>query len=334
MLRSFALTLPVVLLATANALAQEGNYRGLYFTTPTGWTSTMLDGRQQLAPANVSASAAVVISLFGAENLSGRSLGEWFRAKLAADLTPRTRTLQEPQPQIGSAGELQFISGGRTVQEGSNPTQLQIYYGVSDGQQAALARASTASEAAMNRYVATVRAVFQGLHFANRPASRANTPPGGAATAARAGSAGASPAAPGSTAVIVVADVVGEWTHSTSSYADYVNSSTGALTGNTTIAYAQGFTFKPDSTYTHIFTGMINSRYVRETDAGTWTLQGGNLVTRSRERTSVKTYQVVAYRTAPDGTVFMTLLGKSYPRTEGNIALYGENYIRKPKPPP
>lgn len=128
---------------------------------------------------------------------------------------------------------------------------------------------------------------------------------------------------------ITVADLVGSWSHSSSSYAEYV-SSTGGSAGSNTIAYGDGYTFAADGTYTYIFTGMVNSRYIRETDAGTWGFQGGNLVIRSKEDRQPKEYQILSYEIAPDDVVFMTVLNAYYPRTEGNIGLYAERWVRKP----
>jgi hypothetical protein len=240
--------------------------------------------------------------------------------------------LTDSKIQSSTSGGLQMLSTGRTVQDAGGGVRLQIYHGVSDDKQAALALVVTASEAAMNKYSDGIRALFASLRFsAAKPA--ANPPIASPAAGQPSASGAPQPPAAGTKSQITVADVTGSWTHSTSSYADYVSRSTGSYAGSSTIAYGQGYDFAADGTYKYNFTGMINSRTIKEKDSGTWGFEGGNLVIRSRERGSTKVHRIVEYQTAPDGTTFMTLLAIDYPPTAGNIGLYGEKYMRPPKKP-
>jgi hypothetical protein len=287
------------------------SYQGLDFEAPAGWTAGEVEGRFQLTPPGTTPDALVAVVLFGVETLNGRSLDAWFRARLESDLNPRFKVLQQSPPQAGASGALETISVGRTVEDPTGAVWLQINHAISDGQQAGLAVAITTSETAMSRHLPDLQALFQSLRLASPP------PPADAAPGA-------------ATHEITSADIVGSWSHSSSSYAEYVGSS-GGYGGSNTIAYADGYTFAADGTYTYIFTGMANSRYIRETDAGTWGFQSGNLVIRSKEaQREPKAYQILSHQVAPDGAVFMTVLSADYPRTEGNIGLYAKNWVRTP----
>jgi hypothetical protein len=320
-MRSIAVSLLTLALAASAALAQEGHHQGVYFTTPSGWTSGEQDGHFLLAPADMTEATAVVVVLGGAEKLGAKPFNDWFRAKLASGLNAQLKVLQEGKAQSGNAGGLQTLSTGRTVQDAGGGVRLQIYHAVSDGKQAAAAMLVTASEAAVNKYTAGIQALFASLRFTQAPNAAAKPPDSNSAP----------PAAAATKSQIAVSDVAGYWTHSTSSYADYVSRSSGAYAGSSTIAYGQGYEFAADGTYQYTFTGMMNSVYIREKDSGTWGFEGGHLVIRSRERDRVKTLQIIEYKTAPDGAAFMTLLDVSYPPTAPNIGLYGEKFMRPAK---
>ena len=93
--------------------------------------------------------AAVIVVLYGAESLNGRSFDDWFRARMAGDLGGGLKPLQTAAPQRDRSGGLEMLSAGRTVQDQSGGVLLQICHAISDGRLAGLAMAATASEAAM-----------------------------------------------------------------------------------------------------------------------------------------------------------------------------------------
>jgi hypothetical protein len=311
---------PAAAPAASAPAAQGSNYQGVSFTTPSGWTSGVQDGRLSFVPTDATPDTAVVVVLYGAEPLSGRSLDDWFRAKMAADLNPRLKALQESPARRAKSGVLQTLSAGRTVQDASGGVRLQIYYGISDGQQAGLAMVVTASEAAMSKHIAGVQALFQSLGFTTATRAGASPPPAGSAIAT------------GRKKEITPADVAGAWGHSSASYTEYVNSS-GNRTGSSTIAWGDGYELLPDGTYAYVFTGMVDSRYVKEQDSGTWDFERGNLVIRSKTGRRPKEYQILAYEVAPDGVVFMTVLDVYYPRTKENIEMYAEKWVKKAQRP-
>jgi hypothetical protein len=169
MLRSISLLLLALVLPIPSALAQEGSHQGVYFTTPSGWTSGMQEGHFILAPTDITEETAVVVVLYGAEKLSGKPLEDWFSAKMASDLNPQLKVLTDSAIQSNTSGGLKTLSTGRTVQDAGGGVRLQIYYAISDGKQAGHAMVVTASEAAINKYMGGIQALFQSLRFTKAP---------------------------------------------------------------------------------------------------------------------------------------------------------------------
>lgn len=314
-LATLAVAMTVVVYSGAQAPAPVSSHRGLSFSLPPRWTSSIQQGHLIAVPAAPSSDGPVVVGFFGAEKLTG-SFDDWFRAKLASDLGTTQRVVQAAAATRSKSGALDVLSTGRTVQDqrdGSARTFLQIYYGVSDGRQAGLAMVTTGSEAALKLHMPQVQAIFQSMRFEASPPQPAPGAAGGPAGATKAN--------------LTMADVAGQWGHSSSSYTDYVNSS-GSRTGSSTIAWGAGYTLKPDGTFEYIFTGMVDSRYIKETDTGTWGFERGNLVIRSKTRPA-KEFYILAYQTAPDGVVFMTVLNVYYPRTKENIDMWAEKWVKR-----
>lgn len=301
---------------TPAAAAPGTDYQGLAFTLPNGWASGMQQGRFMIVPPAPTPDTVVIVVISGAENLRG-TLDDWLVARMAADAAG-LKVLQAPGATQGRSGSLSTLSVGRTVQDRSGGVILQIYHAISDGQQAGLAMVATTSEAALKTNMPGVQAIFQSLRFA------ASADTGGTASTS-------DPAAAGTTkTTISAANLVGTWEHSSSAHTQY-SSSSGGSAGSTTTAYGQGYTFNADGTYAYSFTGMMNSVYIREKDAGTWGFEGGSLVIRSKQRNSTKTFRIVQFQTAQDRTTIMTLLDAYYPLTDSNINVWGERYMRKGK---
>jgi hypothetical protein len=292
-----------------------GTHQGLFFTLPAGWTTNSQEGRFVVAPANPPAGVAVFIIIHGREPLN-RSLDDWLGARMAGDLGSSLAVLQSAPPTRARSGSLDVLSAGRTVQDQRGAVLLQIYYAVSDGRQAGLAMVATTHESALKTYMPDVQALFQSLRFAATPDG---APKSGSTLSARGSSKSA----------VTAADLVGRWEHTSSSYADYV-SSTGGYAGSSIVAYGEAYTFAADGTFTYGLTGVSGRNYVKESDAGTWSVQGDRLMIQSKQRSS-KTYYILSYQIASDGTSFMTLLDTYYPLFEGNIKLYSERYVRKGK---
>lgn len=301
----------------ARAASGASSYQGLSFTLPNGWASTVQQGHFMVVPPNPTPDTVVIVVISGAESLRG-SLDDWLAAKMAADASG-LRVLQTPPPTRNRSGGLDLVSVGRTIQDKTGGVILQVYHAISNGQQAGLAMVATANEGALKTHLAGVETIFQSLQFAGSPAASAPSGAGGAAA----------PAPPGGAAAkntVTTADLVGHWEHGASSRS-------ASATAVSARGYGQGYTFKADGTYTYFFSGTIDERTrFTEEDSGTWGFEEGNLVIRSRERKSVKTYRIIQFQAAPNGGANMTLLDVYYPITDSNIHVWGEKYVRQGKP--
>jgi hypothetical protein len=285
------------------------SYQGMGFTVPVGWTSGLQQGRFLIVPPDPTPDGGVFIVISGAETLQG-TMDAWLNSKMAADAVGLT-VLQSPGATQGRSGALSTLSMGRTVQDPSGGVILQIYHAISDGKQAGLAVVATASESALKTLMSDVQTVFQSLRFEVGAA-----PPTGGDISS------------GQKADLTMADVAGDWGHSSASYTEYVNSS-GNRTGSSTISWGAGYSLLANGTYEYTFTGMADGRYIKERDTGTWGFERGNLVIRSQTGRQPKEYYILGYQVAPDGVVFMTVLNTYYPRTEPNIEMWAERWVKK-----
>jgi hypothetical protein len=290
------------------------SYQGLAFTMPAGWTTGMQQGRFLVAPPNPTPERVVLVVISGAEDLRG-TLDTWLTTKMAADAAG-LKVLQSPAATAGRAGALSTLSVGRTVQDRTGGVILQIYHAISDGKQSGLAMVATASEPALRTHMPGVQTIFQSLRFGTAPAPSSPSPaPAAGASAPK---------------TVAMSDLVGSWSHGDSAHSQY-RSASGGNAGSTTTAFVDGYTFNADGTYRYTFTGMINSVYIKESDSGTWGFDGGNLVIRSRQGRAMKTYRIIQFLAAPDGSATLTLLNNYYPPTDSNINVWGEKFVRKAK---
>ena len=167
----------VTLAFAANAaVAQEASYQGVSYLAPPGWSGTQRGGQIVLAPAGLSDQTAVAVVLLGAESLGGNSFQDWLRTRMASLLSPSARVLRASPVQSSASGNLQVLSTGRTVQDGSGGVRLQIYYAIADGKQAAVAMLLTASEDALRTYLPTIQRLFGSLRFSAAALAPAPSP--------------------------------------------------------------------------------------------------------------------------------------------------------------
>ncbi len=87
------------------------------------------------------------------------------------------------------------------------------------------------------------------------------------------------------------------------------------------------YQIKPDGAYERQFQGIANHHVVRETGKGKITLTPDAIVFTEDNR-EYKNLRFLELRIDADGTAHWKLLDSSYPPTDGNIALYAENWIR------
>lgn len=309
--------------SSASTPVSSNSHQGLAFTLPAGWTTSMVQGKFVAGPSNVTAEHLVFIVLLGAERTTV-PLDDWLREKMAAD-AKGVKVLQAAPPTRGKSGSFDVVSAGRTVQDQRGAVVLQVFYAIGDGQQAGLAAVATGNQEALKAQMSNVQSLFQSLRFsaANDPTSKSP------ATSAPAAPLPVPPAGAGSGRTVTVADLVGSWAHNDAAHTQY-RSASGANAGSSTVAYGDGYSFMADGTYTYNFTGMYNGVYLKESDSGTWGFEGGRLVIRGRRR-GAKTYNIIQFQSAPDGSATLTILDSYYPLTDSNINVWGEKYVRKAK---
>lgn len=304
---------PAVPAGRAISPAGTTTYQGLAFTMPSGWASGMQQGRFMIVPPNPTPESVVLVTISGAESLRG-TFDDWFAGRMAADAAGM-RVLQSAPASRTRSGGLDMLSAGRTVQDKTGGVILQIHHAISDGKLVGLAMVATASEAALKTHMPSVQSTFQSLRFADSDSAPAAPPSSSGAP---------SPLVPANKTTLTAADLVGSWGHST---AGIVNSA-GQRSGDT-ISVRSGYSFAADGTYDLSQNSMINSQFIREKDTGRWSLQGNVLTIRSNTAgRSPKSYRILSYQVASDGTVFMGVLDTSYPLTQGNIGLYEEKWVR------
>jgi hypothetical protein len=333
MLRSLALSLLIFALLISSAVlcvAADESYNGVYFNTPAGWTSGLQDGRFIMAPEDMTDETAVVIVLYGAEKLDGKTLDAWFKAKMNSDLNPQSKVLNAGEIKSAQVGALKMLTTARAIQDAEGGIRIQMYNGVSDGRQAALAMGLTASEKAVTKYSAGIQALFQSLRFspsANLQPDPASSP---SPTGPQAGESRpvSKPSEPGSRQ-ITTSDLTGYWVHSSSSYADYIKTGNGADVRTLTEGYGKEYEFAADGTYKYFIDSAITVRslIVTESDSGTWGFENSKLVLRSKERNNRINFHIIDYQEAPNGTRFLTLLNDMFQLTESSIHDYQNHFV-------
>jgi hypothetical protein len=338
MLRSLALSLltVVTLMSSAGAsLGADESYNGVYFTTPPGWTSGLQDGRFILAPADMTDETAVVVVLYGAEKLGGKALDAWFKARMNSDLNPQAKVLNAGEIKSTSVGELKMLTTARAVQDAGGGIRIQMYHGVSDGRQVALAMGVTASEKAVTKYSEGIQALFGSLRF-SASVNRGANPSAGSASSSTPPQSQSNEPQPESrpsesgSKQVTASDLTGYWVHSSSSYADYVKSGTGADVRTLTRGYGKEYEFAADGTYKYYIDSAITIRslIVTETDSGTWGFENSKLVLKSKERNNIMKFYIIDYQKAPNGTAFLTLLNDMFALTESSIHDYEDILVR------
>lgn len=333
-MRSLALSLLTAVTLMSSAILSVGadeSYNGVYFTTPPGWASGLQDGRFILAPTDMTDETAVVVVLYGAEKLGGKSLDAWFKAKMNSDLNPQAKVLNAGEIKSTQVGKLKMLTTARAVQEAEGGIRIQMYNGVSDGRQVALAMGVMASEKAIDKYSGGIQGLFQSLRF-----SASVNPPADPAPSPAPSESQSNPPQPESTPSdsgsrqVTVSDLTGYWVHSSSSYADYIKSRTGADVRTLTQGYGKEYEFAADGTYKYYIDSAISIRslIVTESDSGTWGFENSKLVLRSKERDNTIKFHVIEYQKAPNGTTFLTLLNDMFSLTESSIHDYQNHFVR------
>jgi hypothetical protein len=338
MLRSIVLlvfSLWTLTLSAIPGLGAEESYKGVFFSMPPGWTSGMQDGRFILGPVDMTDETAVVVVLYGAEQLGGKPLDDWFRDRMNSDVNPQAKVLNNGEIKSTKVGELQMLTTARAVQDAQGGVRIQMYHAVSDGRQAALAMGVTASEKAINKYSGGIQTLFESLRFSRsvKPGANASPSPTSPSTPPASQSSEPHPASDASASgakQVTVSDLTGHWMHSNMGYADYIKGGAGADISTLTKGYGKEYAFAADGTYKYRIDSAITIRSltVTETDTGTWGFENSKLVLKSKERDNTMNFYIIESQKAPDGTAFLTLLNDMYPPTASNIHDYEYSFVR------
>jgi hypothetical protein len=155
----------LLMLGATPAFGQSPSHNGVSYVAPPGWSSGEQNGQLLLAPADATKEMGVIVVLFGAERLEGKSFPDWLAARMASDLNRQAKVLQASPVQNGTAGNLHTLSTGRTVQDAGGGVRLQIYYAIGDGERAAAAMVVATSEAAVTKYTPPIQSLFRSLRF-------------------------------------------------------------------------------------------------------------------------------------------------------------------------
>lgn len=109
------------------------------------------------------------------------------------------------------------------------------------------------------------------------------------------------------------ADLAGEWSESSSEFANYVNAD-GAYAGDATISTGTFFHLRADGSYSHTLIALTRGSNVREKDEGTWTVDDDELVLSEGGR-----FSLLGYGADPKVGRFL-VLGK-YSNAESRLKL-------------
>jgi len=161
----FRLLCSLLMLGATPAFGQSPSHKGVSYMAPSGWSSGEQNGQLLLAPPDATKEMGVIVVLFGAERLEGKSFPDWLAARMASDLNRQAKVLQASPVQNGTSDNLQTLSAGRTVQDAGGGVRLQIYYAIGDGERGAAAMVVATSEAAVTKHTPGIQSLFRSLRF-------------------------------------------------------------------------------------------------------------------------------------------------------------------------
>jgi len=155
------LLLPVVLSRAASA--DDFN---VAFQPPPGWSPVPMEGSRAFSPPGLPPGTFMLLIVSQAETLAAQTFRAWYDRQLAkSDL----QIVERGEVMASSANELQLLVTTQTAQDPQAGRIRVIFYGISAGQQAALAVMMTNSDALTQQHMSAVRAFFDSLSFAGAP---------------------------------------------------------------------------------------------------------------------------------------------------------------------
>lgn len=299
----FAAGLPVLVGQALPSVARTLDL--MSFHPPAGWKVEDRGDRVVMTHTGDSRYCLLVVhaSQPGSGNLETDFLTEWNRA-VGSTLDAREPTRPE---KLELKNGIRGLTGAATFQaEGQRGIAVLMVVGA--GSRVVSVQILIPDQRALQAYEGAVDSFLSGLSIARTRA----TP------------------APVSQAEGTPFSLTGEWTHSSTSLASYVDSS-GHYKGDASTAYGESITFKADGTYAFRFTGMGRGKVVRESDSGIYRRSGDELHLQGKTR-GLKRYKILAWEPGADGSARLKLLDVAYEPTVGNVSVYGEDWLRAPRP--
>src|SRR5689334_18897882 len=84
----------LLMLSPPPAFGQDPSHKGVSYVAPPGWASGEQNGQLILAPGDATKEMGVVVVLFGAEGLGGKSFPDWLNARMTSDLNRDAKVLR------------------------------------------------------------------------------------------------------------------------------------------------------------------------------------------------------------------------------------------------
>ena len=157
------LLLPVALSRAAFA----GDF-GVTFQPPPGWSPVPMEDSRAFSPPGLPPGTFMLLIVSQADTLAAQTFRAWYDRQLAkSDL----QIVQRGEVVESSAHDLQVLVTTQTAQDPQAGRIRVIFYGISAGQQAALAVMMTNSDALTQQHMPAVRAFFDSLGFAGAPSA-------------------------------------------------------------------------------------------------------------------------------------------------------------------
>lgn len=126
-------------------------------------------------------------------------------------------------------------------------------------------------------------------------------------------------------------EVVGQWTYSTGSHLQWVNTLTGA-TGMNTVSFSIQFGMSDDHRFTYKFQGASGQvgalQFSGESDEGEWKVEHDQLFVTGEQRS--RKFLIAGAARTPEGKRSLFLLQHpNYSLSPGAVARHGELYVER-----
>ena len=150
----------LVLLAFSRAAAADDF--GVSFQPPPGWSPVPIQDSRAFAPPGLQPGTFMLLIVSHADTLAAQTFRSWYDRQLAqSDL----QIVERGEVMDASAHGLQVLVTTQMAQDPKAGPIRVLFYGISSGQQAALAVMMTNSDALTQQHMPIVRAFFDSLAF-------------------------------------------------------------------------------------------------------------------------------------------------------------------------